>query len=449
MEREKFGSRLGFILISAGCAIGIGNVWRFPYVAGNNGGGIFVLFYLLFLVLFGIPILSMELAMGRAAKTSIIRAYHELEKPGQKWHIHGYFGMIGNYILLFFYTTVAGWMLGYFLKYLTGDISKMSESKAVFDAIKADPLTMLVWMILIVLIAVLVCSMGLQNGVERITKWMMLALLALIVILAVHSLTLSGAAEGMHYFLVPNLERVQKIGLFTVVIEAMKQAFFTLSLGMGSMLIFGSYIGKERSLVSESIQITFLDTFVAIMSGVIIFPACMSYSIPTDSGPSLIFVTLPKVFEHMAGGRFWGILFFLFMTFAALSTVIAVLENIMACNMEAFHWSRKKASWMNFLIISVMSIPCILGFNMWSGFTPLGAGSTVLDLEDFLVSSILLPFGSLIILLFCVTKWGWGYENCLKEMNDGQGVKMPRVLKGYLKFILPLVILFIALDGII
>ena len=407
------------------------------------------MFYLLFLVLFGIPVLSMELAMGRAAKSSIIRAYHKLERPGQKWHVHGFFGMLGNYLLLFYYTTVAGWMLGYFLKYMSGDLKQMKDSSAAFEAIKADPIIMFIWMFLIVLMAVIICRMGLQNGVERITKWMMLALLTLIVILAIHSMTLSGAGEGMRYFLVPNFEMVKKIGILTVVIEAMKQAFFTLSLGMGSMMIFGSYIGGERSLVSESIQITILDTFVAVMSGIIIFPACMSYSIPTDSGPSLIFVTLPKVFEHMSGGRFWGALFFLFMTFAALSTVIAVLENILACNIEAFHWSREKSSWINFVILTIMSIPCILGFNLWSGFKPGGADSNILSLEDFLVSSIILPFGSMVIVLFCVTKWGWGYENCMEEINRGKGIKMPQILKVYLKYILPLVILFIALDAVI
>ncbi|HAS05873.1 MAG TPA: sodium-dependent transporter [Eubacterium sp.] len=449
MEREKFGSRLGFILISAGCAIGIGNVWRFPYVAGNNGGGIFVLLYMLFLLMFGIPVLSMELAMGRASKSSIIRAYHELERPGQKWHIHGYLGMIGNYILLFFYTTVSGWMLGYFIKYVTGDITKNTDSSQMFADVTANPWIMFVWMAVIVLIAVIVCSMGLQNGVEKITKYMMLILLGLIVVLAIHSLTLDGAGKGMRYFLVPDMNKIEEVGLGNIIIEAMKQAFFTLSVGMGSMMIFGSYIGKERALVGEGIQITLLDTFVAIMSGVIIFPACMSYNIPTDSGPSLIFVTLPKVFEHMSGGRFWGAMFFLFMTFAALSTVIAVLENIIACNMEAFRWSRKKAGIINLFIIIVMSIPCILGFNVLSGFTPLGAGTNVLDLEDFLVSSLILPIGSLVILLFCTTKLGWGYDNYMNEVNTGKGIGMPKIFKFYLKYILPLVILFIIIDGLI
>lgn len=449
MEREKFGSRLGFILISAGCAIGIGNVWRFPYIAGNNGGGLFVALYMIFLLLFGIPILSMELSMGRASKSSIIRAYYKLEKPGHKWHIHGYVGMVGNYILLFFYTTVSGWMLGYFIKYLTGNITKQTDSRQMFADVTADPLIMFIWMAIIVMIAIIVCSMGLQNGVEKITKYMMLILLGLIVVLAIHSLTLPGAIKGIKYFIVPDISQIQKTGVANVIIEAMRQAFFTLSVGMGSMMIFGSYIDKERALTGEGIQITILDTFVAIMSGVIIFPACMSYDIPTDSGPSLIFVTLPKVFEHMSGGRFWGAMFFLFMTFAALSTVIAVLENIFACNMEAFGWNRKKAGIVNLFIIIIMSIPCVLGFNVLSSFAPLGAGSTVLDLEDFLVSSIILPVGSLIILLFCTSKYGWGFENYISEVNTGKGIKMPRVLKIYLKYILPLVILFIIIDGLI
>ena len=411
MERENFNSRLGFILISAGCAIGIGNVWRFPYVAGYYGGGFFVLFYLLFLVAFGVPILTMELAVGRAAKASIACAYYKLEKPGTKWHIHGRIAWIGNYILLFFYTTVAGWMLGYFFKYASGSMQGVSDTKQLFSEVMADPVQMTMWMLAVVVTAVLVCSLGLQNGVERITKWMMLILLGLILVLAVHSLTLSGAWEGVSYYLIPDFERVKEVGFFSMLIAAMNQSFFTLSLGMGSMMIFGSYIGKDRGLLSESIQITILDTFVALMSGLIIFPACFSYDIPTDSGPSLIFITIPKVFEYMTGGRIWGILFFLFMTFAALSTVIAVFENIIACNMELFHISRKKASILNFFVLAIGSMPCVLGFNVFSNIHPLGESSTILDFEDFLVSNLILPFGSLIILLFCVSKRGWGFSS--------------------------------------
>lgn len=448
MEREKFGSRLGFILISAGCAIGIGNVWRFPYVAGYYGGGFFVLFYLLFLLIFGIPILSMELAMGRAAKSSIMGAYKKLEKPGSKWHIHGYFGMAGNYILLFFYTTVAGWMFGYFLKYIKGDMNQIVNSKELFDSVLGSPGTMLFWTMIIVVVAAVVCSMGLQNGVERVTKWMMLLLLGLIVVIAVNSLFMDGAAKGVEYYLIPDVDRLKEVGVVNAIIAAMTQSFFTLSIGMGSMLIFGSYIGKERSLLSESIQITALDTFVAIMSGLIIFPACFTYDVPTDSGPNLIFVTLPKVFEHMPGGQIWGSLFFLFMTFAAFSTVIAVLENIMACTMEWKKCSRKKASMVNFLIIALGSIPCVLGFNLWSSFKPFGAGSTVLDLEDFLVSNLILPFGSLIVVLFCVSRYGWGFDKYLAEVNEGDGIKEPKGLRFYLTWIVPIIVLFIAANGL-
>lgn len=448
MERENFSSRLGFILISAGCAIGIGNVWRFPYVAGYYGGGFFVLFYLLFLVAFGVPILTMELAVGRAAKASIACAYYKLEKPGTKWHIHGKIAWIGNYILLFFYTTVAGWMLGYFFKYASGSMQGVSDTKQLFSEVMADPAQMTVWMLAVVVTAVLVCSLGLQNGVERITKWMMLILLGLILVLAVHSLTLSGAWEGVSYYLIPDFERVKEVGFFSMLIAAMNQSFFTLSLGMGSMMIFGSYIGKDRGLLSESIQITILDTFVALMSGLIIFPACFSYDIPTDSGPSLIFITIPKVFEYMTGGRIWGILFFLFMTFAALSTVIAVFENIIACNMELFHISRKKASILNFFVLAIGSMPCVLGFNVFSNIHPLGESSTILDFEDFLVSNLILPFGSLIILLFCVSKRGWGFSYYLEECNTGNGWKMPAKIRFYVTWILPFIVLFIAANGL-
>ncbi len=448
MERENFNSRLGFILISAGCAIGIGNVWRFPYVAGYYGGGFFVLFYLLFLVAFGVPILTMELAVGRAAKASIACAYYKLEKPGTKWHIHGRIAWIGNYILLFFYTTVAGWMLGYFFKYASGSMQGVSDTKQLFSEVMADPVQMTMWMLAVVVTAVLVCSLGLQNGVERITKWMMLILLGLILVLAVHSLTLSGAWEGVSYYLIPDFERVKEVGFFSMLIAAMNQSFFTLSLGMGSMMIFGSYIGKDRGLLSESIQITILDTFVALMSGLIIFPACFSYDIPTDSGPSLIFITIPKVFEYMTGGRIWGILFFLFMTFAALSTVIAVLENIIACNMELFHISRKRASILNFFVLAIGSMPCVLGFNVFSNIHPLGESSTILDFEDFLVSNLILPFGSLIILLFCVSKRGWGFSYYLEECNAGNGWKMPAKIRFYVTWILPFIVLFIAANGL-
>ena len=450
-EREKLGSRLGFILISAGCAIGIGNVWKFPYMAGQGGGGAFVLFYLIFLLMLGLPIMTMEFAVGRASQKSPVKAYYALEKPGQKWHIHGYITLIGCYLLMMFYTTVAGWMLHYFYLTATGKFTGL-DSDAVasqFNTMLSQPQVMGFWMVIIVIAGILVCSIGLQNGLEKVTKVMMISLLFIMVILAINSFFMDGAKEGLSFYLIPDFERMKEIGIIKTITGAMNQAFFTLSVGMGSMMIFGSYIGKERALVGEGIQITLLDTFVAIMSGVIIFPACMSYNIPTDSGPSLIFVTLPKVFEHMSGGRFWGAMFFLFMTFAALSTVIAVLENIIACNMEAFGWNRKKAGVINLFIIIIMSIPCILGFNVLSGFTPLGAGTNVLDLEDFLVSSLILPIGSLVILLFCTTKLGWGYDNYMNEVNTGKGIGMPKIFKFYLKYILPLIILFIIIDGLI
>ena len=444
MNREKLGSRLGFIMLSAGCAIGCGNVWKFPWMCGQYGGGSFMLVYIICLIVLGIPCLIMEFSVGRAAQTSPIKMYRKLEKPKQKWGGFGWACLVGNLAIMAFYTVVCGWIIYYFVNFLTGNNRDLG-----FTTMIANPSVNVIFMMITVVIAFVILSFNIQGGLERITKYMMIALLALMIVLAIHSLTLDGAGKGMQYFLVPDMDKIKEVGLGNIIIEAMRQAFFTLSVGMGSMMIFGSYIGKERALVGEGIQITLLDTFVAIMSGVIIFPACMSYNIPTDSGPSLIFVTLPKVFEHMSGGRFWGAMFFLFMTFAALSTVIAVLENIIACNMEAFGWNRKKAGVINLFIIIIMSIPCILGFNVLSGFTPLGAGTNVLDLEDFLVSSLILPIGSLVILLFCTTKLGWGYDNYMNEVNTGKGIGMPKIFKFYLKYILPLIILFIIIDGLI
>ena len=408
--------------------------------------------YLIFLVLMGVPVLTMELAVGRASRKSAVLAYKKLEKPKSKWHIHGWFCMLGCYLLMMYYTTVSGWMTSYFYKFATGSFESGMTSEqvgGVFNELQSNPLEMVIWMAIITVLGFLVCSRGIQKGIEKVSKVMMIALLILILVLAGNSLFLSGAGEGLSFYLIPDLDKVNEIGLGNVISSAMNQAFFTLSLGIAAMEIFGSYMSKDHTLPSESIKICALDTFVAIMSGVIIFPACMSYNIPTDSGPSLIFVTLPKVFEHMSGGRFWGAMFFLFMTFAALSTVIAVLENIIACNMEAFGWNRKKAGVINLFIIIIMSIPCILGFNVLSGFTPLGAGTNVLDLEDFLVSSLILPIGSLVILLFCTTKLGWGYDNYMNEVNTGKGIGMPKIFKFYLKYILPLIILFIIIDGLI
>ena len=451
MKRESFKSRLGFLLVSAGCAIGIGNVWRFPYVVGQNGGGVFVLLYLVFLIAMGLPVLTMELAVGRASRKSAVQGYQALEKPGSKWHIHGWVAIFGCYMLMMYYTTVSGWMVTYFYKFLTGEFTPGMDAKAtgaVFEKLLADPLQMGFWMVLTVILGFLVCSKGLQNGLEKISKFMMSALLILIVVLAVHSFTLSGAGEGIRFYLIPNLETVKEVGFGNVVSAAMNQAFFTLSLGVAAMEIFGSYMGKEHTLAGEGLRICALDTFVAIMSGLIIFPACFSYGVEATAGPSLIFVTLPNVFVNMEGGRIWGTLFFLFMTFASFSTIIAVFENIMSFGMDMFGWSRKKAAGINCIIILIASIPCVLGYNVWSNLHIIGARD-VLDSEDFIVSNLLLPLGSLVYLLFCVTKWGWGFDNYLEEANTGKGFKLARALKPYFQFILPVLILIILVQGLI
>lgn len=450
MERESFGSRLGFILVSAGCAIGIGNVWRFPYVAGENGGAVFVLFYLLFLLCMGVPVLTMELAVGRASGKSAVLGYKALEKPGNKWHIHGWFCMIGCYLLMMYYTTVSGWMLSYFFKFAGGSFRKgmnADEVRSVFGELCADPVEMTVWMMITVLLGFLVCSFGLQKGLERVTKVMMMALLVLIIVLAVHSTMLSGAGEGIAFYLMPDFARAKEAGLGNVITAAMNQAFFTLSLGIGAMEIFGSYMSKEHTLAGESVRICALDTFVALMSGLIIFPACFSFGVEPDAGPSLIFVTLPNVFVNMAGGRIWGALFFLFMTFASFSTVIAVFENLLAGCIDNFGWSRKKASIVNCIFVLIASLPCVLGYNVWSSLHLIG-GRDVLDSEDFLVSNLLLPIGSLIFLLFCVTKWGWGFDKYLEEANTGAGWKLSGYLKYYFRFVLPVLILIILIQGL-
>ena len=451
MKRESFKSRLGFLLVSAGCAFGIGNVWRFPYVVGENGGGIFVLFYLLFLVAMGLPVLTMELAVGRGSRKSAVLAYKELEKPKSKWHIHGWFAILGCYVLMMYYTTVSGWMVSYFYKFVTGEFKAGMDADAtgsVFSDLLADPKQMGFWMILTVIVGFIVCSRGLQNGLERISKIMMTALLVLIVVLAVHSITLSGAGEGLRFYLIPNLSTVEKVGIGNVISAAMNQAFFTLSLGVAAMEIFGSYMSKDHALAGEGVRICALDTFVAVMSGLIIFPACFSYGVEVTAGPKLIFVTLPNVFVNMAGGRIWGSLFFLFMTFASFSTVIAVFENIMSFAMDMFGWSRNKTAFINCIIILIASLPCVLGYNVWSDLHLIG-GRDVLDSEDFLVSNLLLPLGSLIYLLFCVTKWGWGFDNYIEEVNTGSGVKMSVKLKPYFQFVLPVLILIILIQGVL
>ena len=450
MKRESFQSRLGFILVSAGCAIGIGNVWKFPYVTGQNGGGVFVLFYLLFLAIMGVPILTMELAVGRSSRKSVIQAFHTLEPKGTKWHIHGWVAIAGNYILLMYYTTVCGWMFGYFFKFLAGTFTGLDSTaiSGVFSAMLASPLELLGWMALSLALGVLVCSMGLQNGLERITKVMMLGLLGLIVVLAVHSLTLEGALEGVKFYLLPDFGRAMESGLSNVIVAAMNQAFFTLSLGMAGMQIFGSYMSKDNTLTSESIRICLLDTFVALMAGLIIFPACFSFGVEPNAGPPLIFETLPNIFANMPGGRIWGALFFLFMTFASFSTVTAVFENLLASCCDNFGWSRKKSALLNGLFLLVAGIPCVLGHNVWSGVT-LIRGMGIMDTEDFLVSNLILPGGSLVFLLFCVTRYGWGFDKYLEEANTGTGIRMSRKLKPFFQFILPVLILVILIRGLI
>ncbi len=450
MKRESFKSRLGFILISAGCAVGIGNVWKFPYVTGQNGGGIFVLFYLLFLIAVGVPVLTMEFAVGRASQKSVVGCYQELEKKGSKWHLHGYVALFGNYVLMMFYTTVSGWMLSYFYRFLRNDFKGLGPEAVAgeFSGMLADPYGMAFWMAVIVIGGFLICSFGLQAGVEKISKPMMIGLLLLIVVLAFHSVALDGGMEGLKFYLVPDWGKVEKSGLVNVIIAAMNQAFFTLSLGIGAMEIFGSYMSREHTLLGESLRIAVLDTFVAIVSGLIIFPACFAYGVDPGAGPELIFITLPNVFSSMPGGNIWGSLFFLFMTFASFSTIIAVFENIIACCMDKWKISRRKASVINGILLLIASLPCVLGYNVWSSFQPRGAGSAVLDLEDFIVSNLLLPAGSLIFLLFCVTRWGWGFDRYLEEANAGAGVKIPRFLKGYVTWVLPCVILIILILGL-
>ncbi len=450
MQRESFQSRLGFILVSAGCAIGIGNVWKFPYVAGENGGGVFVLFYLLFLAVMGMPVLTMELAVGRASRQSAVRGYQALEKKGSKWHIHGWFCMIGCYLLMMYYTTVAGWMLDYCVKFISGSFHGVSSDSVdnIFNQMLSNPVEMTIFMGITVFSGFLVCSGGLKNGLERVNKGMMICLLGLILLLAVHSLTLSGASEGLAFYLLPDFQRASEIGIGNVITAAMNQSFFTLSLGIAAMEIFGSYMSKDHTLTGESIRICALDTFVALMSGLIIFPACFSFNVQPDQGPSLIFITLPKVFANMAGGRLWGSLFFLFMTFASFSTVTAVFENLLASCIDNFGWTRKKAIITNCIFVFAASMPCLLGYNVLSNIH-LIRGNDILGTEDFLVSNLLLPVGSLIYLLFCVSKWGWGFDKYMEEVNTGKGIKMSRHFKFYFQFILPILILVILIQGLL
>lgn len=452
MGRDKLGSRLGFILLSAGCAIGIGNVWKFPYVVGQNGGGLFVLIYLFSLVILGIPVLTMEFSIGRAAQKSPAKMYEQLEPKGSKWHLHGKVSLIGCYLLMMFYTTVAGWMLKFFVSTASGEIVGMDtaavENHFNVDVL-GDPVSLIVYMGIVVAIGVAVCLIGVQNGLEKVTKIMMLALLAIMVVLAINSFTMPGGAEGLSFYLLPDFSAIEKVGITNILVNAMNQAFFTLSIGMGSMAIFGSYIGKDRSLLGESVNVAMLDTFVAVASGLIIFPACSAYGVDVTSGPKLLFITLPNIFNNIPLGRLWGSLFFVFMSFAALSTVLAVFECIIANTMDLWGLSRKKACIINGILLFLLSVPCCLGFNILSGFQPLGAGSTILDLEDTVVSNFILPLGSLVFILFCVTKKGWGWDNFVNEANTGKGLKIKRFMKGYMTYVLPVLVMFVFIMGLV
>ncbi|MEW3478126.1 sodium-dependent transporter, partial [[Clostridium] symbiosum] len=427
MGREKFSSRLGFILISAGCAIGLGNVWRFPYIVGQYGGAAFVLIYAVFLVLLGLPIIVMEFAVGRASQKSAALSFDVLEPKGSKWHFEKWFAMAGNYILMMFYTTVAGWLFLYFVKMAAGDFAGLDADGVAgeFNAMLSNPSLMIGFMVLCVVFCFSVCAMGLQGGVEKITKLMMVSLLVLMVVLAINSVRMEGSRPGLEFYLKPDFNKIKETGIGEVVFAALGQSFFTLSIGIGALAIFGSYIGKERRLTGEAINVTILDTFVAFMAGLIIFPACFAYNIEPGQGPSLIFITLPNVFNNMPGGRFWGTLFFLFMSFAAASTVIAVFQNIVSFATDLTGCSVKKAVVVNMIAVTLLSLPCVLGFNVWSNVTPFGPGSTILDLEDFIVSNNLLPLGSLVYLLFCTSRYGWGFKNFLGEANEGKGIKFP------------------------
>ena len=450
-ERESLGSRLGFILLSAGCAIGIGNVWKFPYLTGQNGGGAFVLLYLIFLAVLGVPVMTMEFSMGRAARKSPVRMLQVLEKPGTKWHVYGMFCLIGNVLLMMFYTTVATWMLQFFVKTALGEFAGRNpeEVEQVFGAMLSDPVRMTIGMGLIVAAGFFVCSRGLQGGLERVTKVMMLALLGIMVVLAVNSAFLPGGSRGLLFYLKPDFARMREIGFGQVVVEAMNQAFFTLSIGLGSMAIFGSYIDKEHSMMGEAVNVALLDTFVAITSGLIIFPACFAYGVEPGTGPGLIFVTLPNIFNHMPFGRLWGSLFFVFMTFAAFSTVLAVFENIMACVMDLTGWTRGKTGLICGAAMFVLSLPCLLGFNVLSSVQPLGKGSGIMDLEDFIVSSLLLPGGSFLFVLFCTIRFGWGWKSFKDEANTGSGIKVAEWMRLYMTFVLPVIIGIILILGLL
>lgn len=456
MKREKLGSRLGFILLSAGCAIGVGNVWKFPYITGQYGGGAFVLIYLIFLVILGIPVMTMEFSLGRASQKSPVHMYQQLEKPGHKWHIHGYLAMAGNYILMMFYTSVAGWLLQYVFYMISGKFSNMAPADVpgVFGEMLSQPWILLIFLVIVIALGFTVCALGVQKGIEKVSKYMMLALLAIMVVLAIRGMFMDGAGAGLKFYLIPDFGKMFADGFggfVQVVIAAMNQAFFTLSLGIGSMAIFGSYLNKDRALMGEAVNVTILDTFVAITAGLIIFPACFTYNGgKTTAGPPLIFEVLPNIFAQMgAGGRVLGTFFFIFMTFAAFTTVIAVFENIISMCMDKFGWSRKKACLINGIAMVFLALPCMLGFNVLSSFQPLGPNSGVLDLEDYIVSNILLPVGSLIIVLFCNFKFGWGFDKFQEEANTGKGLKVANWMKYYFRYALPIIIGVILVCGVI
>lgn len=450
MKRERLGSRLGFILLSAGCAIGIGNVWKFPYMVGQYGGGIFVLIYLFFLIVIGVPVMTMEFSLGRASQKSPAKMYQELEPEGSKWHIHGLVAMIGNYILMMFYTTVAGWMMYYFVATAKGDFVGLDSSgvEVRFNEMLESAPILVGFMAIVVVLGFVVCSFGLQNGLEKITKAMMIALLVIMIVLAVNSFFMDGGEKGLEFYLLPSIDRMKEAGIINVIVGALNQAFFTLSLGMGAMAIFGSYIDKNRSLMGESVNVAFLDTFVAFASGLIIFPACFAYDVEVSSGPSLIFITLPNIFNNIPLGRLWGSLFFVFLSFAALSTVLTVFEGIIACSIDVFGWSRKKSCVINGILMFVLSLPCALGFNLLSNIQPLGSGTTIMDLEDFIVSNLILPIGSLIFILFCVSKKGWGWDNFMNEANAGKGLKVQKFMRGYMTYVLPVIVLILFAVGL-
>lgn len=451
MEREKLGSRLGFILLSAGCAIGLGNVYKFPYMVGQNGGGFFVLIYLFFLIAFGVPVMTMEFSMGRAAQKSSVLMYQQLEKKGSKWHLHGPFSLIGCYLLMMFYTNVAGWLLRYFVDTATGQFVGLDTAgvDAYYEAMLAEPVSQVIYMAIVVLVGFIVCGAGLQNGLEKVTKVMMIALLSIMIVLAVNCVFLEGGQEGVKFYLMPSIDNLLSVGVGNVVVAAMNQAFFSLSLGTGAMAVFGSYIGKDRSLMGESVNVAVLDTFVALASGFIIFPACYAYDVDVTSGMGLIFKTLPNIFNNIPLGRLWGSLFFVFMSFAALSTIFAVFEMIIACTTDLFGWERKKACLINGIAMFVLSLPCVFGYNIWSGFMPMGEGSNIMVFEDFIVSYLLLPIGSFIYVIFCTSRYGWGWDNFVKEANAGKGIKVQKWMRPYMTYVLPIMIGIVFVLGLL